>query len=214
MARRNAVNCIPGFNMVILDVDDGFNLETVKLLMEDYRYLIYTTKRHTDKQNRFRILFPLSHKIKLNPKDYKEFMDNLYDWLPFDVDRQTNDIARKWLSHANKKSPAIYNEGQLLDALLFIPKTKKAEIQQDRVNQYSNLSGLERWFLKETHTGNRSNQFIKYGYMLVDAGQSFDEIKNRVLTFNSKLKDGLTEMEILSTIMVSVQSKIHNRDTA
>jgi hypothetical protein len=45
---RNEENCIPGFNLVVIDVDGGVNISTVKLLMKNYKYLIYTTKRHTE----------------------------------------------------------------------------------------------------------------------------------------------------------------------
>lgn len=213
MSRRREDNCIPGFNIVVLDVDDGFTIETVSLLMKDYTFLIHTTKRHTEKQHRFRIILPLSHVIKLNAPDYKEFMNSLYDWLPFDVDRQTNQRSRKWLANLNKDRPAFYNDGELIDALLFIPKTKKAEDRKEVVTKLGSLSNLERWFIENIETGNRSNQLVKFAFALVDAGQSFEEIKDRLTVLNGKLKDGLSETEIMTTIMMSVAKKIHIRDT-
>jgi hypothetical protein len=40
---RNEENCISGFNLVVLDVDGGVNISTVRLLLKGYKYLLYTT---------------------------------------------------------------------------------------------------------------------------------------------------------------------------
>ena len=125
---RNEVNCIPGFNLVVIDVDHGISLTAAQLLLKDYKALFYTTKRHTEESNRFRIVFPTSHVVKLDADDYKKFMNNIYDWLPFEVDRQTNQRSRKWLTH---DGDYFYQDGQLLDVMLFIPETKKQEEQED-----------------------------------------------------------------------------------
>ena len=208
--RRNEENCLPGFNMAIIDVDDGVSIDTAELLLTDYKYLLYTTKSHTDLKNRFRIIIPLSHEVKLNARDYKQFMLNVFDFLPFEVDRVTNQRARKWLAHDGSYR---YHEGELLDALMFIPKTKKAEEQQKTVGRLSSLSAIERWFGKNTDKGNRSNNLIRYGLMLVDSGLGLDDVKDKVLAFNSKMPNKLPEAEVFSTILVSVAKAINKRDT-
>jgi hypothetical protein len=76
------------------------------------------------------------------------------------------------------------------------------------------LSNVERWFIRNTGTGNRSNQFIKYAYMLVDAGLNIQEIQDKVLALNAKLSDKMDEQEIIATIMRSASNAIHKRDTA
>ena len=78
---RNEENCIAGFNLVVFDVDGGVNISTVKMLLKNYKFLIYTTKRHTPEENRFRVILPLNYQLELDAKDYKEFMANLYEWL-------------------------------------------------------------------------------------------------------------------------------------
>jgi hypothetical protein len=206
---RSSDNAIPGFNLVILDVDSGVSMSTAQMLLKDYKAVFATTKRHTDKHNRFRIILPLSHTIKLNSVNYSKFMLNVFEWLPFEVDAQTKDISRKWSSHNGEY---IYQDGELLDAVLFIPETKKQEEQQQKLVDLASLSNLERWFLLNIGVGNRSNTLIRYSYVLVDSGYSFDSIKNLINSFNQKMKNPLSEEEIQNTILISVMRKVAERD--
>jgi hypothetical protein len=51
---------IPGFNMVVVDVDGTSTINTVQELFKEYKYILYTTKRHgQDGKDRFRLVFPL-----------------------------------------------------------------------------------------------------------------------------------------------------------
>jgi len=202
-------NAIPGFNMIVIDVDGSISLPTAQLLLKEYTYLVYTTKRHIDDSHRFRIVFPISHELKLNAEDFTEFMQNVFAWLPFKVDDQTAQRSRKWLSH---KGSYQYNDGVLLDALQFIPKTVKAEEQKKVILDTQSLTNMERWFVSKIQEGNRSNQLIKYALMLVDSGLSEDVIQAKVLELNSKLPNKLDETEIHITIMKSVFKAIAKRD--
>ena len=205
---RSSENAIQGFNLVILDIDEGVSLDSAKLLLTGYKALLSTTKRHTDEKNRFRILLPLSHTVKLSSEAYKEFMEAIFDWLPFVVDEQTKDIARKWSGHNGTYE---YLDGKLVDATLFIPQTKKAEEQAKRVLDTQSLSNLERWFAGRISNGNRSNQLIKYALVLVDSNYSFDAIKIAIEALNNKITNKLSEDEINNTILVTVMKKIANR---
>lgn len=205
---RSSENAIKGFNLLMLDVDGGTSLETAKLLLEKYTCLFATTKRHTDKENRFRIILPMTHKLKLTPEEYKEFVHNVYEWLPFKIDGATSDIARKWETF---NGTFEYTEGELIDATLFIPKTKKAEEQATFINETSNLSNLERWFASQAEVGARSNTLIKYAYALVDKGYELDVIKAAISEFNSKLPKPLPSSELDATVMISVARKYGTR---
>jgi hypothetical protein len=205
---RSKDNLIKGFNLVAVDVDGGINLDTAKLLLKDYTYLIYTTKRHTDLHHRFRVIFPLSHTTKLDSEEFSMFMKNVFDWLPFNVDEAASDCARKWMTNPGTYH---YNEGELLDTTLFIPRTKKAEEQATYINEHSNLTNLERWFVKQAISGNRNHTLVKYGFALVDKGYSLDAVKSSIMEFNHKLTPPLPEEEILSTVLVSVTRKISER---
>lgn len=205
---RNEENCIPGFNMVVVDVDGTVSLSTAKLLLKDYKYLIYTTKRHTEVENRFRIILPINYTLELDAKDYKEFMSNIYEWLPFEVDTATGQRARKWMSHDGHYE---YNEGEVLDALPFIPKTSKNEERKELLHSQQSMDNLERWAINNIGDGNRNNLILRFAMILVDAGLGFDEIKDRVFSLNDKIADKLDQAELLSTVLVTVGKGIAKR---
>jgi len=209
--KRNSASVVPGFNLVMIDVDSGISLSSAKMLLKDYKCMYATTKRSTDQNNRFRIIFPLSHLVKLDTQAYAKFMDNIFNWLPFPVDSQTKDIARKWQSYNGKHE---FNDGELLDAMLFIPQTRKEEEQTKKVMDNTSLSNIERWFALNTQTGNRSNQLIRYALILVDSNYPLEAIRNSIHAFNGKMKNGLSEDEINTTIMVSVIKAVTKRDDA
>lgn len=212
-SRRNEDNCLPGFQLIIVDIDSGVSVDTAELLMDEYAYHLYTTKRHTDKQHRFRMIFPMSHTLKLDAADYREFMNNIYDWLPFEVDRQTNQRARKWLCNPASDIRDTH-PGIPIDVLPFIPKTRKSEEQKKRTSELRNMSNVERWFVANTDEGNRSNMMIRYALMLVSNNLNNADIREKVFMLNSKLDPGLDSDEIHATILTTANRAIYKRDTA
>ena len=198
-----------GFNMVVIDVDKYVDISTVELLLCDFMYYIYTTKRHKAKKNRFRIVMPLTHRLNMDANTFKLFMKNIFDWLPFEVDDATPQRARKWLSH---KGILIHNKGDLLDAQNFIPKTPKAQRVSQRIVEMSNLDTMERWFASRMVNGNRSSTLIRYALMMVDMNMSSTHIQQKVLELNSKMKDSIETSEIFKTVMVTVAKRIAARE--
>lgn len=214
---RTNENVIPEFNCIVLDVEKSVPLVVAMDLLKDYKAHFYTTKRHqtvepdgTIHGDRYRIVLPLNYHLKLDADDYREFMENVFEWLPFPVDTQTNQRARKWESF-NGESHMV--DGKLFDALPFIPKTSKNEERKKVVTSQQSLSNLERWFLNNTGNGNRSSQLVKYALVLVDSGQSASEVETNLLALNNKLPDKLTEIEIRSTILVTAAKAITKRDS-
>ena len=205
---RDNDNIISGFNTIVIDVDEGASLEEVKVLMKDYTYFIHTTKRHTDETNRFRLIMPIQYHLKLDENEFKEFMNSVYEWLPFEVDCQTNQRSRKW---ASNPGITFSNEGEILDPLAFIPKTTKNDEYKKTITDLGNLDNLERWFAQRMGTGNRNNQLLKFALLLADTGLGYQNILEKVLTFNSKLDNSLPEIEIHSTIMRSVSKKLSEK---
>lgn len=205
---RQEDNAVPGFNLIVLDIDGGVSLKTAKLLLKDYKALFYTTKRSTDQENRFRIIFPTNFQLKLEAKDYKEFMSNFFEWLPFEADEATGQRARKWLSHSGHYE---YNDGELIDVLPFIPKTSKNEERKRLMNDQHSLNNLERWVINNTGDGNRNNMILRYAMLLVDAGFDLEQVRDKTIDLNDKLPDKLDESEILSTVMVSASKAIAKR---
>jgi hypothetical protein len=205
---RAEEDAIQGFNLLTIDVDGTVPISTAKMLLEGYKYLIYTTKRHTEEENRFRIILPMNYTLKLDPKDYKEFMKNVFEWLPFEVDEQTHQRARKWMSWDMHYE---YGEGELLDVLPFIPKTSKNEERKRILQDQQSMDNLERWAIKNIGDGNRNNMLLRYAMIFVDAGFDIEQVRQRLFALNDKLPDKLEEAELYSTIMKTVTGAIAKR---
>lgn len=191
-----------GFNLVVIDVDGTTTLANAMKLLEGFTAHYYTTKSHgLNGEDRFRIVMPTSHVLKLDSKDYKEFMANVYEWLPFEVDTSTSDRPRKWATNPGSSHSVV---GELLDILPFIPKTERNEMRKKQMLDYQQLSALERWFAFRMIEGNRNNQLIKYALCLADNSYSYDAVEDLVMALNDKLPNPLDKSEIYSTIMKSV----------
>ena len=207
---RNEENCIPGFNLLTLDCDGSVSIETVKLLMKQYKFLLYTTKRHQKMEDgfqhgdRFRLILPLAYTLKMDKKEYNEFMNNVFEWLPFTVDAQTGQRAKKWETNPGHHE---YNDGDLLDPVSFIPKTSKNEERKKELLDSQSLPRLERWFLKNTGDGNRSNNLLRYGHILLDSGMNLLQLEESINDLNDKLPDKISRDEIRNTIMVTLTKK-------
>lgn len=202
-------NVIPGFNLVVIDVDGGIPLGTVHDLMKEYKFMTYTTKRHSEEENRFRLIFPTNYCLELDSDEYKEFMNGIMNWLPFAVDESANQRAKKWETCEGQYH---YNmDGELLDILPFIPKTSRNEQMRAETKAIENLDNLERWFAPRIANGNRNNQMIKFAFALVDSGMDLFSVKEKVLEFNKKLSNALPEDEIEATILTSIAKRYQNK---
>lgn len=202
---RAEENVFTGFNMIVIDVDGGITLDTVHELMKEYKFMTYTTKRHTDEENRFRLIIPMNYYLELDSSEYKEFMNTVMAWLPFKTDESANQRAKKWECFDGEYH---YNmEGELLDVLGFIPKTSKNEQFKQGFQAVESLDNLERWFAQRIASGNRNNQMIKYALALVDSGMDLMSVGKQVHAFNQKLNTPLDEEEIDNTILVTVSKR-------
>lgn len=201
---RANIDALSTFNMVVLDVDGDISLNTAERLLKDYIYILYTTKRHTEEINRFRVVLPIKYTLSFDLDDYKAFMNNILSWMPFKSDDAANQPSKKWLTNPNAEI-RINSTGSLLDPTKFIPNTfRNTSFLQDqkKINSFDNL---ERWFAKQIETGNRNNLLLKYALCLVDNGLDLETVENKVLGFNKKLKDKLPEEEIQNTVLVTAR---------
>ncbi len=207
---RDGDNMIPGFNMVVLDVDSGVLVAEAVALLKDYKFFLHTTKKHTATAHRFRILMPLNYEMIMSGAEFRVFMRNLFEWLPFGTDEQSLCRCKKWLTHPGQ---SFYSQGEkLLDARLFIPKTKKNDERKQQLQTYASLSNLERWFVANSHKDeNRNVQLHRYAMLLVDLGFDSAGVREKVMGLNSGLDDKLPMDEIDTTIMVSTAKAIIKR---
>ena len=214
---RAEENVIPGFNMIVLDVDGSITLEAVHELLKEYKFLTYTTKRHTPDNPRFRLVMPINYHLELDSDEYKEFMNCVMNWLPFKIDDASNQRSKKWMSHPGTLNEILgeyegaqfhYNlEGELLDALDFIPKTSRNEAYKAQSAKLESLDNLERWFAQRIAMGNRNNNMIRFALALVDGGMDLLGVSQAVTAFNAKLNTPLTQSELDSTVMVTVAKR-------
>ena len=205
---RSEENVIAGFNTIVLDVDEGISLDTVQELMKDYKFLIYTTKRHQTEGHgdRFRIILPINYTLELDNEEYREFMKSIFAWLPFKTDESYQKREKKSETFAGGQY--VYNmDGELFDALPFIPKTSRNEQHKSNFQKLESLDNLERWFAQRIAVGNRNDNMAKYAFALVDSGMSLIDVQNAVHSFNKKLNNPLPENEIDGTILTSVAKR-------
>lgn len=203
---RKEENCLTGFNVLVIDIDGTCQLSTAKLLLQKYKALYYTTKRHTEETNRFRVVLPMNYTLHLDAKEYKEFFNNIKESLPFEIDEQCNHRSKKWLSHGGYYE---YTEGELFDVLPYIPKTSKNEERQQNLIQQYNLEGIERWVLNNIGEGNRNNQLFKYAMILFDNGNDLPTIIEKLESLNEKIADKLSSEELHKTVISSISKKFH-----
>ena len=207
---RKSENVIPGFDLLILDCDGDVNISVVKVLLEDYTFLISTTKRHTEEINRFRLILPISHRIKLTSNDYSRFMENVFEWLPFTVDEGAKDIARKWAGYPGHYE---YNKGNVIDATMFIPETKRSDETKAQISA-TGVGNIERWFRTHTAKGNRANHLYRYGMVMIDADMALGDIVEKLESFNNSLDVPLPEDQFRNSTVKSISKEFQKRSTA
>lgn len=203
---RAEENVTLGFNAIVLDVDKGTPLATAVDLLKEYKFFVHTTKRHTDEANRFRMVMPISYKLELDAEEYQQFMQNILNWLPFDVDEAVKQRSKKWETFEGGKY--LYNhDGEILDPLRFIPKTAKNEQFVQEYKAIESLTNLERWFAQRIAIGNRNNNMLKFAMALVDSRMTLMEVEKAVYAFNERLNPPLRRDEIAQTIMKTVAKR-------
>jgi len=203
-----------GFNIIALDVDNEKSTSNVPMsvaqeLLKDYSYMMYESKSSTPECNRYRIVMPTTHLLKLSEEVFAKFMTNIYDWLPIPFDEVTNQRNRKWLGY---NSTPHYNEGKLLPVLDFIPETEAAIRLQKHTVAMGDLSHIERWMVRSVDKGEpRNNTLLRYALVLLDADLRQEVVESSVLALNKKLSTPLPESEINSTIFVTVAKRIADK---
>lgn len=201
---------IPGFELLVFDIDGTVSLNTCHALMEDYAFMTYTTKRHTAEANRFRLVMPMNFQLKLDGADYRELYHNVRNWLPFEVDETTADRCRKWATYDTAQC-YMHRDGQLLDVLPFIPRTTRNQEREQGIKELGSLDNLERWFNHRISVGNRNNNMRDFALALVDSGMDYNEVEKKVLAFNSRISNGLAAEELQRTVLVTAAKKAQNR---
>ena len=129
--------------------------------------------------------------------------------LPFPVDEAAKDIARKWASHPGHYE---YNTGNVVDATMFIPETKRSEEVKAQINA-KGITNIERWFKTHTTKGNRANHLYRYGMVLIDSNTftHIAEIVEKLEDFNNSLETPLPEEQFRNSTVLSISKEFQKR---
>jgi hypothetical protein len=212
---RKTENAIPGFDLVVLDVDGEFPLSAAQDLFAEWTHLIHTTKSHgVNGEDRYRIILPTNYRLEMTADEYREFMDNVHGWLAWKLkDESSNKIAQKWTSCP--QGGHVYNWGELFDVTRFIPRTSRNEALKAQVKELKDCDALERWFAPRMgpEGSGRNNEMIKFALALVDGGLPLVEVEARVRAFDRKLQHPLGETELRDSILKTVAARCQARGT-
>ncbi len=209
---RNKDNYEKKQNLVIIDIDDGMKLETAKIMFSNYKCFMATTKSHQkDKHglvcDRFRIIFITDRTIKLDSETYGRFMANVYDSLGVPADQSCKDSSRFYYG---AEGEYWYSEGEkLLEISDLIPDTTKSKEREVMLSSsgIGSTAGIERIILEEAINGNRNNAVLKYALFIADSGYSFEDTKEKVLSFNDKLVESVNVKELEQTVFKTLKKK-------
>ncbi len=207
---RDDKNAGKTFNLLVLDVENSVPLDMAKRLLKDYKAIYYTTKRHTEKENRYRIILPLSKTMNLDMELHKKFYKNVFSWLPFSVDEVAHASA-KWQCY--KAAEVSWNDdGEMFDPTPFLPNTTEEKNTQKTLEKFGgSTTKLEQHILSTTE--GRNNALLRLAMVHVDSGKDEDTVRALVISTNNKLSDPISEGEIDMSIMKTVRRKISERDS-
>lgn len=217
-SKRNKDNYIKRQNLIIFDVDDGMSIDDAKLFLSQYRGFIATTRNHMKEKNgkvqeRFRIVLVSKYIFNLGHEEYTKTLTNFALLHNLTVDFPVIEPSR--LYYSNPESEIFNLDGEeLVDLRDYIPETKEVKDTERAIKhaeQYSGderIDGMDKYFLMQTSTGNRSNNMIRYGYALMDKKNlSFEDARSKVLHLNNMLPEPLSESELERTIFKSMSRK-------
>ena len=207
---RSKDNTITGFQLIILDIDNDVDLETAKVLFNDYTYLIATTKSHqVDKKgiicDRFRIVLPMEYALDLEPETYSKMMKNLFADLPIEVDTVCSDSSRFYYG---AEGQYFYNEGVLINCDKYVDYTNEKELYDKEGAKLSkkNINGISQYIIRNQHNG-RNSSLLKLSLLLIDKGYSHQECKDEITRVNNQFDNPLSLHELERTIFKTLSKK-------
>lgn len=106
-AYRNGENALPGQDLMILDFDEGLDIDDARQMFSQYKAMISTSRNHRkDKDglicDRFRVIIPTSTRIMLEYDDYAAMMNEVYESF-VQADTTCGDMARMYFGNPNSE---------------------------------------------------------------------------------------------------------------
>jgi hypothetical protein len=207
--KRKSGNYENRINAIGVDIDEGITLQEMLDLLNkiDIIYILYTTKSHQKEKNgivcdRYRILIPFKFHIQISEDLFPIFYDNIMEVFGITThDKATRSLSRLWFTNSDAEV-YINKDGNLFDALSFLPETEKNEKLENSIKSLENveedkigkrLFGMKKWLLANTSIGNRNDNLFKFGMFVRDLGLDFEE---HIIEVNKLLDEELPEREI------------------
>lgn len=199
---RKSENCLPGNNLIVLDIDEGWTVENAYefLTKHDLMALIATTKSHQKEKSgkvndRFRILLPTYKSQDGGPIEFQHQMKSVFKFFDDKPDKGTCDMARFYYGNP-KSNDYIYTNGwKLLDWEQFKRNPEFNNHEQDLVKS-KNLNLIENYWINQAVQGRRNNTFFKAYMFFKDEGYTNGEIYERIKKLNKRIEKPLDEVEL------------------
>jgi hypothetical protein len=180
---RRANSYIQEANIIGFDFDATENVDDIKYLLEPYKYILYTTKSHRkakrDFKDSFRVLLPTLNNFELTPEQYKEMMNNIFEYLEVSADIATRNVSRLWFTNPHEECEVYINDvNDLFDIEPFKPDTnsrKEMLTLLDQIRIAASNSNQEP-FDKQTEQEKRITGFIKKMAITIAKGNLNDSL--------------------------------------
>lgn len=197
---RRIENALPGQDLIILDFDDGMEIEDAKQIFGVYDCIIATTKSHQKPKNgitsdRFRVILRVDYPIELNPQEYSKLLEEII--RTYGADKACKDISRKWSPY--REAEVFRFKGKPFDWRRFYKKVnikqlKKSFRPETEHNQDKLVKAIKTLFDNEYTPGNRNNTVVRALKWLKDEGFAPADIRT-ILSNEIDVRGGLGDGE-------------------
>jgi len=221
--KRKADKAIEGQNVIGIDVDNGVSINEILDILNNYVYLIYTTKSHQKDKggivcDRFRILLPTKTKFYVDNEQHKQLISNICDALGVgSYDVSTRNIDRLWFT--NPSAMIFKNQqGELFDVVPYLPDTDIRDVIEKQIEKFDEsdydideinrrIGGMIKWFINNTYPSVRNQNLFRLGSFIGDLTGSYERIEKELYKANSMLLEPVSEKELRKTVLASLKRK-------
>lgn len=182
-------DCDEGFNMLVFDISEAsFSKDTFTDLFKDYTYFL----KELDADN-YQVVLPINYTLGLSQDEYKQFIESVLLWLPF----KPKVVFQERLTRRScNEGRYVYNKGEMVDVIPFIPNTTKNETFKNSITNFSSHNFAERWFANKIGLANKYDILVEYAEYLANKGTSLTELSKKVHNFNDNTIHPITGVDI------------------
>jgi hypothetical protein len=159
--------------LLALDIDQGMTIEEAKQQLKDFWHVIAPTKRHTEENQRFRVILKPYEPI-FCPDVYQATIKQI--GVALGADAQGFDLSRKW-----RPSKFIHSINQGQSVSLTMPEKPKSTRKRKKKDPFLF------WYVEEVLQGNvaegqRNQMLFKTACNLLEVYQDADKVRQLIET--------------------------------